>query len=195
MAIRTAATGPSPARRFAAPYAPSELRLPVSGSAGQSRPPCRIPPRPNAAALLACCLQVTLNLSPALLAVVLEEQRQTKPGEIRNLDFAGSRGCLRRHHAGQARRRGPGKPEISGQHGGVGIQDEASRKPVAGRRHPLPGSTPLVESDPAGLGAAPRRLRRSSPAACWQTEAGRPAKERRSGSVQWICLTEAAAAG
>ena len=88
MAIRTAATGPSPARRFAGPYAPSELRLPVSGSAGQSRPPCRIPPRPNAAALLACCLQVTLNLSPALLAVVLEEQRQTKPGEIRNLDFA-----------------------------------------------------------------------------------------------------------
>ena len=27
-------------------------------------------------------------LSPALLALVLEEQRQTKPGEIRNLDFA-----------------------------------------------------------------------------------------------------------
>ena len=27
-------------------------------------------------------------LSPALLAAVLEEQRQTKPGEIRNLDFA-----------------------------------------------------------------------------------------------------------
>ena len=134
-------------------------------------------------------------LSPALLAAVLEEQRQTKPGEIRNLGFAGSRGCLRRHHAGQARRRGPGKPEISGQHGGVGIQDEASRKPVAGRRHPLSGSTPLVESDPAGLGAAPRRLKRSSPAACWQTEAGRPAKEPRSGWVQWICLTEAAAAG
>ena len=27
-------------------------------------------------------------LSPALLALVVEEQRQTKPGEIRNLDFA-----------------------------------------------------------------------------------------------------------